>query len=206
MSAFDPKSRSTSLSGMATTALYRISQAIGHMLRARGSERQLSPAQIQALLFLRYARPGVRTIGGLVERLSSTYATTSGVVDALEKKQLVTRKPLEHDHRTVTLHLTEDGVEEAAALDDMLHEIDAAIAELPPDEQQVLMRATQAIVRRLQDSGHVRVYEMCWNCQFFQRNAHPDHPHGAHHCGFVDAPLHEPNTYLECPDFVEQQP
>lgn len=202
MSAFDPRRRRDTPAGTTAIALYRISQAIGHLLRARGEAAQLSPAQIQALLFLQYARPGVRTMGGLAERLAATYATASGVADALERKQLVKRKPLAEDQRTITLALTAKGNREAEALEDVLDEVEAAIEALPEADQRALARATQAIVRRLQEAGHVKVYEMCWGCQFFQRNAHPGDPRGPHHCAFVDAPLLEPNTYLECPDFV----
>lgn len=202
MSSFDPRRRGDTPAAAITQALYRISQAIGHLMRVRGEARQLSPAQIQALLFLRFARPGARTIGGLAERLATTYATASGVADALERKALVTRQPLPEDRRTVALALTEAGEQEAAAVEDVLDEIEAAIASLPAADQEALLRGTQAVVRRLQEAGYVQVYEMCWGCYFFRPHAHPDDPRGPHHCAYVDAPLPEPNTYLECPDFV----
>ena len=84
MSVFDPKQRNT-LGGQIGIALYRVSQAIDFLLRERAKTMRLSPAQIQALLFLKDARPGVRTIGGLAERLRVTYATSSGIADALER-------------------------------------------------------------------------------------------------------------------------
>ncbi len=205
MPPFNPQQRNETPAGTITIALYRISQAIGHLLRARGEAAGLSPAQMQALLFLQYARPGVRAIGGLAERLAATYATASGVADALERKRLIKRKPLPEDQRTITLTLTARGRREAEALEDVLDEIEAAVNALPEADQRTLMRATQAMVRRLQAAGHVRVYEMCWGCQFFRQDAHPDDPRGPHHCAFVDAPLPEPNTYLECPDFVPIQ-
>ncbi len=202
MSAFDPAERAESLPARVTTALYRISQAMNRLLRVRGEAAGLPPAQIQALLFLRYARPGVRTIGGLAERLGSTYATTSGVADALESKQLLKRKRLPEDRRTVTLQLTAKGGRAAESVEDALAEVETAIASLPEAEQEALYRAAQAIVLRLQAAGHVSVYEMCWGCRFFQRDAHPKDPRGPHHCAFVDAPLPEEETVLECPDFV----
>lgn len=205
MPAFDPRRREESRSGAITIAFYRISQAINRLLRVRGEAAQLSSAQIHALLFLRYARPGVRNIGGLADRLSATYATASGVADALERKGLVRRKPLPEDRRTVSLALTTQGARQVELLDDLLDEVEAAIAALPESEQRALEGATQAIVRRLQAAGHVQVYEMCWGCQFFRRNAHPDDPRGPHHCAFVDAPLREANTYLECPDFTPSE-
>lgn len=202
MPAFNPRQRHADLAGSITIALYRISQAIQHMLRERGESLQLSPAQIHALLFLKYARPGVRTIGGLAGRLSATYATASGVADALERKSLLKRQPLPADQRTVTLHLTSLGSQQAEALEDLLDEIEAAIQDLPEADQRAIARGTQSIVRRLQAAGHMKVYEMCWGCQFFQKNAHPEDPRSPHHCAFVDAPLAEDNTYLECPDFL----
>jgi DNA-binding MarR family transcriptional regulator len=202
MSAFDPRARPGNPAGSITIALYRISQAIDRILRRRGEEQGLSPAQIHALLFLRFARPGVRTIGGLAHRLAASYATASGVADALERKRLLQRRPHAADRRTVMLMLTDSGQERASALETVLDEIEAAVAALPEAEQQALLRATQAIVRRLQEAGHVSVYEMCQGCQFFRRNAHPADPRGPHHCAFVDAPLPEPMTVFECPDFV----
>ncbi len=205
MTPFNPAQRHTP-GARITIALYRISQAVNHMLRERGQSRQLSAAQIQALLFLKYARPGVRTIGGLADRLAIRYPTATGVADALERKGLVQRRPLEEDQRTVTLALTAAGEAEVATVEDVLNIIQETIEALPPSDRAAMERATQAIIRRLQAAGHVRVYEMCWGCQFFRRDAHPDDPRGPHHCAYIDAPLPEANTYLECPDHVPLHP
>jgi|SRR5581483_8670433 DNA-binding MarR family transcriptional regulator len=204
MSAFNPQQRHT-FSGQITIALYRITQAMERLLRERSQDAQLSPAQIHALLFLKYARPGVRTIGGLAQRLGSTYATTSGVADALERKKLIQRAPLPEDQRVITLGLTATGQSKVAQLEDVLDEIESAVNALPPPEQTALSHALQTIAQRLQDAGYVNVYEMCWGCQFFQRHARPDDPRGPHYCAFMNAPLSEPNTYLECPDFTPIQ-
>jgi DNA-binding MarR family transcriptional regulator len=201
MSAFNPRHRDT-LSGQITIAFYRIAQAIESLLRQRGQAMSLSPAQIQALLFLKYARPGVRTIGGLAQRLGVTYATSSGVADALERKELIRRVPLPEDQRVVSLRLTAEGEGKAQRLEDVLDEIESAVNTLSEPEKDALLHATQIIVSHLQQRGHIKVYEMCWGCQFFQKNAHPERPDAPHHCRFIDAPLPEPDTYLECPDFI----
>jgi DNA-binding MarR family transcriptional regulator len=202
MSSFDPRYRRDNLPGNITIALYRIGQAIAILLRRKGLAHGLSPTQVQALTFLAYARPGVRTIGGLAQRLACTLATASGVASALEGKGLVVREPWPQHRRTITLRLTPQGQTLAGQVDDALDELEAIIGELPDDEQAVLLRATQAIVRRLAEGGHVVIYEMCWDCGFFRAYAHPDDPAGPHHCAFMDAPLPEENTYTECPDFV----
>lgn len=202
MSSFDPRYRKDNIPGNITIALYRIGQAVGIMLRCKGLEYGLSPTQVQALLFLSYARPGVRTIGGLAQRLGCTLATASGVADALERKGLAVREPWPQHRRTITLRLTPEGAALVEQVDDALDGLEAIVRELPTEEQAGLSRATQHTVRRLAERGHVVVYEMCWGCGFFRPNAHPDDPAGPHHCAFMDAPLPEANTYTECPDFV----
>ncbi|GIU81710.1 MAG: MarR family transcriptional regulator [Acidobacteria bacterium] len=199
MTSFNPEHRNR-LSGQITIAFYRIAQAIERLFRERGKSAHLSSAQIQSLIFLKYARSGVRTIGGLAERLGVTYATSSGVADALERKDLIRRIPSAEDKRIIELELTQKGKGEIEKLEDVLDEIESAIESLPTSEKMVLLKATQTIVRRLQKAGYVNVYEMCWKCQFFRPNAHPDNPKTPHHCAFMDAPLSEPETYLECPD------
>ncbi|MCL6473644.1 MAG: MarR family winged helix-turn-helix transcriptional regulator [Firmicutes bacterium] len=201
MSAFNPRHRDT-LAGQISIALYRISQAMGFLLRERGLQLDLTPAQIQALLFLKYARPGVRTIGGLSERLKVAYATSSSVADALERKGLLKRSVVPEDLRVVKLALTPAGEERVAQVEGVLDVIEAAVNHLPEEEQSSLAHALKIIVRELHGAGYVRVYEMCRGCQFFRKDAHPENPQEPHHCAFMDAPLREADTYLECPEFA----
>src|SRR4030067_881662 len=102
MSSFDPRYREASVSGNLSVTLCRISQAIISLLREKGRQHGLTVTQLQTLLFLPYSRQGVRTIGGLAQRLSCTPATASGVVNGLEHKGLVTRKPWPKHRRTIT--------------------------------------------------------------------------------------------------------
>lgn len=201
MSVFDPRSRTT-LPAQVAIGLYRLSQGLQHRLRRRGQALGLSPAQVQALIFLKYARPGVRTIGGLAQRLGCTVATASEVATALERKGLIQRHPWAEDQRVITLGLTTAGEREVAVLEDWLEDLEDALAALPLAQQRALLAATQTLVHTLQQAGDVVVYEMCWGCQFFRPYAHPEAPETPHHCALVDTPLPDPNTYLECPDFI----
>jgi len=205
MSPFNPRVRSERPSGQIAIALYRIAQAVQIALRRAGQAHRLSPAQVQALLFLAYARPGVRTIGGLAQRLQATLATASEVVDALERKGLAVREPWPEDQRVIGVRLTAAGRRRAARLEHLLDDLEAAVETLPPAEQEHLRRALQHLVRRLAAGGYVVVYEMCWGCAFFRPNAHPENPSAPHHCAFMDAPLPDADTYTECPDFTPRE-
>lgn len=203
MKSLNPRHRHTK-SGQITVALYRISQAIHHLLRRRAEQTNLSAAQVQALLFLKHTRSTAHTIGGVAKGLALAYATTSAMADALERKGLVERQTLERDRRTIALRLTPQGEVTSSLLEDVLDQIEHIIENLPVDEQEVLQRVIQKIVFHLSQNGHIQLYDMCWHCQFFRRNAHPEDPARPHHCTFIDAPLAEADTYFDCPDFQPQ--
>jgi DNA-binding MarR family transcriptional regulator len=175
------------------------------MFRNWAEARGLSSSQIQALLFLAHGRPGVCTVGGVADRLLCSAATASVVVDALERKGLASRAADPEDRRKVTVALTQQGQATAAEVEGVLDELEAIVASLPPQAQEELHRSLQQVVRALAERGHVRVYEMCWNCGFFRPHAHPDLPETPHHCAFMDAPLPEAHTFKECPDFVPKE-
>jgi DNA-binding MarR family transcriptional regulator len=200
MNALNPKNR-FSPPGKITIALYRIAQAIQNIVRHRAAALGLSGLQLQSLLFLRYGRPAARTMGGLAQHLHVGYPAASEVVDALEKKRLARRVTDVQDRRITRLSLTTKGLAEAEALENLLDDVEDIIAALPPAEQAVLERSTQAIIRRLVERGVVHVADMCRYCQFFRPHAHPDQPDAPHHCAYIDAPLPESETYWECPDF-----
>ena len=203
MALFDPRTRQANRSAAIGLALYRVTQAITILLRQAGQAHGLSPAQVQALTFLAYGRPGVRTVSGLAQRLRCTLATASGIASALERKGLLCRR--QGRGRTVFLDLTPEGQRRVRQLEDALSDLEAVVDSLPEDAQGTLHTALQTIVRRLAERGLVVVYEMCWECAFFRPHAHPDNPEAPHHCAFMDAPLPEADTYTECPDFVPRE-
>jgi len=202
MSSFDPQYREESVPGNVTVTLYRISQAVSLLIRDKSQTQGLSATQLQALLFLAYARTGVRTIGGLAERLGCTPATASGVADALERKGLAIRKPWPQHRRTVMLDLTEEGLAMAAEVDGTLDELEAIVRQLPPEEQRILLRLCGYIAQGLAKQGWIKLYEMCWECDLFESGVHLEEPTGPHHCSYMDTPIAEAESYKVCPDFL----
>jgi DNA-binding MarR family transcriptional regulator len=198
MSSFDPQHRQNNVAGHATVTLYRISQAIALLLRDKGQRHGLSPTQVQALLFLAYARPNARTIGGLAERLGCTSATASGVADALERKGLVIREPWPQNRRTVMLRLTANGAAMAATVDNGLEELETVVRELSEAELAALLRAARHIEWGLAEHGWIKMYESCWKCHMFRPDEHPNDPSRPHHCAFMDVPVQDADTYTEC--------
>jgi uncharacterized protein YeaO (DUF488 family)/DNA-binding MarR family transcriptional regulator len=93
----------------------------------------LTPAQHQLLLAIRgHAEPQGPTIGEVADYLLLRHHSAVGLVDRAEAAGLVFRTRREHDHRVVTLHLTDDGAARLEALSALhLEELERLALDVP---------------------------------------------------------------------------
>jgi DNA-binding MarR family transcriptional regulator len=105
---------------------------------ALAAEHELSPPQLGALKALDPDHP--LAMSELAAILGCDNSNVTGIVDRLEYRGLVERRPAEHDRRVKLLALTPEGHELRETLSDRLH--------APPDE---LARLSQADQRALRD-------------------------------------------------------
>ncbi len=202
MSIFDPRYRDKHVSARIARSLFRTSQAIKNMLWDECKLKSLTPAQIQTLLFLRYIRPDSATVNTLSRSLSSTPATASGVLDALQKKSLVMRKKKESDRRVVFLSLTNKGANTIQKLEGLGYELQKIIEELTVEEQEVLVSSLSKIERLLREKGYALITETCLTCCYFRLNIHlgAEKPH---YCKLFNIDMGEDEIYRECPEYSE---
>jgi MarR family transcriptional regulator, organic hydroperoxide resistance regulator len=109
------------------------------------AELQLSPAQCHVL---RLIEPGQAIpMGRLAANLACDASNVTGLVDRLEARGLVYRRPSERDRRVKVLGLTPKGARLRATLLDRMTEPPENLNRLSPDEQQTLVN----ILKRLLD-------------------------------------------------------
>jgi DNA-binding MarR family transcriptional regulator len=97
---------------------------------------ELSPPQAQALRFLQEDEPCA--MSELAGQLCCDNSNVTGIVDRLERRGLVERRPADHDRRVKLLQLTPEG---AALREEALRLLDAApdgLRALSDDEQRQL--------------------------------------------------------------------
>jgi DNA-binding MarR family transcriptional regulator len=109
---------------------------------AIASEFDLSPPQVMALRQLDPAEP--KPMSELAIALRCDNSNVTGIVDRLEDRGLVERRPGEHDRRVKMLMITERGAQVRAGLAARLDEPPEALASLSPEDQ----RALRDIMRR----------------------------------------------------------
>jgi len=111
------------------------------------SELQLSLAQCHALHLIGTDRP--MPMGRLAETLACDASNVTGLVDRLEARGLVARRPSTEDRRIRVLVLTPAGADVRAALVERMMAPPPALRRLSPREQRALVR----ILKRLLEEG-----------------------------------------------------
>jgi MarR family transcriptional regulator, organic hydroperoxide resistance regulator len=111
------------------------------------AELQLSPAQCHVLHLIEPDRPV--PMGQLAETLACDASNVTGLVDRLESRGLVRRRPSDGDRRVKVLVLTASGVRIRALLVERMTAPPPALERLSAREQQMLVR----ILRRLTEEG-----------------------------------------------------
>jgi len=102
------------------------------------ADLQLSPAQCHVLHLIEPDRP--IPMGQLAETLACDASNVTGLVDRLESRGLVRRRPSPADRRVKVLVLTQTGCRLRALLLHRMTAPPAALERLSPREQRALVR------------------------------------------------------------------
>jgi MarR family transcriptional regulator, organic hydroperoxide resistance regulator len=110
-------------------------------LPAVAAELELSPMQLQVL---RMIEPGRSVAMGRVAcDLGCDASNITGIVDRLEKRGLVERRPAPADRRVKVLVITRAGTRVRRAAIDRLAQPPESIRRLSPEDQELLARLLQ---------------------------------------------------------------
>jgi len=202
MSIFDPVYRQNNLGGEITRTLFVIGQAFKNLLWDRSKIEHLTPTQIKTLLFIKFTRKDAITNGNLAKYLSCTPATTSGIVDSLENKDLILRSRDSSDRRRVHISLTPGGNRLIGVVDNIGDEVEEVISEFNHDEQIVLQKLLLKISDRLVDKGIILLGDICTKCSFFKQDMYIGELK-PHYCEHLHIGLSEDDICKECPHYKQ---
>ncbi len=205
MTIYDPLYRRESRAARVGMAVLRLSQAVKALTTAEAVELGLTPVQAQALLFVRYTKPFLASVGRLAEALGVTHVTTIGVLDGLVRHGLVEKTASPLDRRVTLLRLTPAGEEICQRLGRFGHTLEEALAKLGDADMEALERGLGAVVWSLREAGVLQVAEPCRGCVHFQENAAPGSPE-PHRCRLIQRYLSEAESELACPDYTPSHP
>jgi DNA-binding MarR family transcriptional regulator len=125
-------------------ALRRVMRAVD--LHSRALVRSHGLTAPQALVLKEIAAAGELAVGTVAQRVSLSHATTTDIVNRLEKRDLVARTRSSNDRRRVMLRATPAAVESLRRAPPLLQEsFSGRFAQLPEWEQSMLLAALQRI-------------------------------------------------------------
>jgi len=128
--------RGTSAASEAWALMFELMHHSKQRFMAIASEFDLSPPQVMALRQLDPDEP--KPMSELALALRCDNSNVTGIVDRLEDRGLVERRPGEHDRRVKMLMITERGAQVRAGLAARLDEPPEALANLSPEDQLAL--------------------------------------------------------------------
>lgn len=109
------------------------------------SQFELSPAQCHVLHLIEPDRP--ISMGSLAEALACDASNVTGLVDRLESRGFIRRKPTAGDRRVKVLELTPSGVRLRSTVLERMTKPPDSLDRLSADEQRALVR----ILKRMLD-------------------------------------------------------
>ena len=122
--------------------LWRVMQAHKGRMMALAGELGLAPMQLHAL---RLIEPGAELpMSSLAGKLFCDASNVTGIVDRLEARGLIERRPASYDRRVKLLALTDEGRRVREAAWQQLSQPPPEIAALPLGQQRALRDALRA--------------------------------------------------------------
>ena len=122
--------------------LWRVMQAHKGRMMALAGELGLAPMQLHAL---RLIEPGAELpMSSLAGKLFCDASNVTGIVDRLEARGLIERRPASYDRRVKLLALTDEGRRVREAAWQQLSQPPPEIATLPLGQQRALRDALRA--------------------------------------------------------------
>lgn len=189
--------------GKVVAALERVGQALRVLLQQQASASGLSPIQTQLLQRLASQDHPQAHLGELARQFDISAASLSDSLNALERKELIARRPEPADRRRVTLTVTRQGQARAAELAGWDQPVREAVAASSDHDKVAMLGQLYELIAALQRAGVVTVARMCITCRHFRPDAHPGQ-HSPHHCALLDARLGLETLRIDCPEHEHQ--
>lgn len=128
--------------------LGQITKAFRMLLSEQARKHDLSPLQVQLLIYLQ--QEGDMRVSNLAQHFGLTKATISEAVKSLESKNIIGKHKDPADARSYAIRLTEWGADIAHIASFYTEPLRRIIAPVAMQEKEILLKNIQGILRKLQ--------------------------------------------------------
>ncbi len=186
------------------SALEKLTQVNRILLWDVSKRENLSPIQIQFLLYISRHKEESSTIGKLAEEFGLTPATVSEAVNSLEEKGLLLRKQSKKDGRVFALTLTFAGKEAVKKIANWSDALKKHIEKLPLQGKEVTLKFLLDLIKSLYESGVISVARLCFTCANFVMDARPESSK-PYYCKLTNMAFSNSEVNVDCSGFVPKK-
>jgi DNA-binding MarR family transcriptional regulator len=190
---------SSHIDKMIIVALERISQVFRSLLWENAKKENLSPIQIQFLLYIA-SHPGrYSTVSQISREFSLTPATVSDAVKTLEQKKLIQRMHSRKDKRKNLLVLTKTGQKISGNLKHWIDPLNKHLDQFSEIERKKVLKFLLNFVASLGEANLLQEVKTCLSCDYYDKNEAENSEKSR--CVLRNASLNGIDLRLNCPSY-----
>lgn len=167
MSVFNLDTQNSSLDHKIVAGLERLSQVFRILLWEKAKIHQLSPIQIQLLIFIRHHAEDKTTVSYLAKEFNITKPTISDAIKVLEQKKLIKKIIADTDSRSYTIQLTSAGKKVVAETEDFPNPLTKIISTTSQANKSLLWENISTFIQQLNKLEVISVQRTCFNCKHY---------------------------------------
>ncbi len=175
--------------------LERISEVFRTLLWEHGKQHNLSPIQIQILIFIAYHKEVLCTVSHLALEFNVTKPTISDAVKVLLQKDLIKKTTSSSDSRSYAITLSAKGQKLVKAVENFADPIKDFLMTYDDTSLGVAYELITKLIKSLNAAGVLSVQRHCFNCRFFGSEK------GAPFCAYLNETLQHTDIRIDCPEF-----
>lgn len=176
---------------------------LGRMTYGESFANGLTPAQWTALRYFSRANRFSRTMSAFAEFHATTRGTASQTIKSLAQSGYLTRKRSKTDGRSVHFNLTHKSKKMLS--DDPFEALVGAAGTLSESEYRTVARSLERMLCKLAQQEGKRIFGMCTNCKYFQKDDSSQKGESVYICTLMDEPLEEAEIEQLCVSFQPVQ-
>ncbi|WP_366183695.1 MarR family winged helix-turn-helix transcriptional regulator [Flavobacterium ovatum] len=197
MSVFNLNEQNANLDKKIVAGLERISQVFKILLWEKSKLHQLSPIQIQLLIFIKYHTQNQSTVSYLAHEFNVSKPTISDTIKTLEQKKYIKKIIDKVDARSYTIELTELGKDIVLETENFADPLFDIISKSDADDKIILWRNISDMILQLNKMKIITIQRTCYNCKFFSKEENVPF------CGLLNQELKSEDIRMDCGEFIQ---
>lgn len=197
-SAFDPIQQQNDISNKIVAGFERISEVFKVLLWEKAKLVNLSPIQIQILIFIAYHKDELCHVSHLAKEFNLTKPTISDAIKVLDKKKMIIKDYSSSDSRSYIIQLSVLGKKIVSQTGDLANPLKTQIKNFKQDDLDSIFKTLSELIYKLNQNGILKVQRTCFGCKFYEKN------NDSSYCKLLEKELLSDDIRLDCPEYDEK--